>query len=221
MVGLFAYLGSRILRFVINWRSSASDPVRLRMSDAKLLRLCPSLYFSSGAVGSLRCFLWDGLALRYFIRDMLIHGDSRAAVALSVSPLLVACYCDDLDGVCVLRFSDELATEHNLHPGSHLLTVLNSQCEDGPARLGEIARDLVQGNAANPRYVNFWPLVAEFLSDDAEAIASRKKEIDAEEYGRCQALGEEHLRRFGGAAREGRPDRSMRPARKSWVWTWW
>lgn len=51
---------------------------------------------------------------RYHIRDMLAHGDSRAAVVVSVSPLLVACYCDDLDGVCLLRFPDSLAAGHRL-----------------------------------------------------------------------------------------------------------
>jgi hypothetical protein len=142
---------------------------------------------------------------------MLVHGDSRAAVVLSVSPLLVACYCDDLDGVCVLRFPDVLADEHRLQAGDPLLTVLNSMCLSRPVRREQIARDLVQGDRANPRYVNFWPLVAEYVSKDRETIAARKEQIASVEYARCQALGEEHLRRFRGAARDGRPDRSMQP----------
>ena len=182
------------------------------MSDANLKRLCPSLYFSSGVKAILRCFFWDGLALRCFIRDMLVHGDSRAAVVLSASPLLVACYCDDLDGVCVLRFCEDLAREYGLRPGSRLVTVLNSRSRGTPARPEEIASDLIQGNEANPCYLNFWPLVAEFLSDDVSVIEARKREIAEEEYHRCRSLGEKHLRRFGGVARDGRPDRSETPA---------
>jgi hypothetical protein len=43
----------------------------------------------------------------------------------------------------------------------------------------------VQESAANPYYVNFWPLVAEFLSEDHETIAARKEAIGPEEYARC------------------------------------
>src|SRR5262245_27908370 len=201
MFGVLSYLKARRVRQAINRGSSASDPVGLRMSDAKLRRLCPSLYFTSGLVGCMRCFFRDGLERRYFIRDMLIHGDSRAAVVVSVSLLLVACYCDDLDGVCVLRFPDELVLEHRLRPGDRLLTVLNSWSLRQPARPDQIAPDLVQGDAADRRYTNFWPLVAEFLSDDTAAIEARKRGIAPKEYARCQALGEEHLRRFHGASR--------------------
>ena len=215
MIGILFYLDALSQRSVINRRSQASDPVRLRLSNTKLRQLCPSMYFFSGIVGAMRCFLWDGWERRCFIRDMLIHGDSRAAVVISVSPLLVASYCDDLDGVCVLRFPDELAMEHTLSCGDHLLTVLNSYSLRMPARPRQIAPDLMQGFAANPRYINFWPLIAEFLSDDLERIDIRKQRIAKEEFAHCQALGEELLRRFGGAARNGRPDRSMRPARVS------
>lgn len=197
MLGVVGYLVARTFRSTINRRSSASDPIGLRMSEVKLKRLCPSLYFSSGVRASMRCFFWDGLALRYVIRDMLVHGDSRAAVVLSISPLLIACYCDDLDGVCVLRFCDKLAQEFGLQPNSRLVTVLNSRCRRRPARSEELARDVIQGSAANPRYVNFWPLIAEFLSDDTALIEARKKGISDDEYHRCQAFGKEHLRCLG------------------------
>ena len=96
---------------------------------------------------------------------MLVHGDSRAAVAMSVSPFLVACYCDDLDGVCVLRFPDAQAEAHGIRRGDRLLTVLNSVCV-APGNRGVPVPDLVQGSHANLCYENFRPLVAELLSDD-------------------------------------------------------
>jgi hypothetical protein len=208
MFGLIGYLAARAMRAAINRGSVASDALGLRMSEAKLKRLCPSLYFSSGVLATLRCLFWDGLGLRYYIRDMLVHGDSRAAVVLSASPLLVGCYSDDLDGVCVLRFPEDFAQEYALRPGGRLLTVLNARCQDAASRPKAVARDIVQGDAANPRYVNLWPLVAEFLSDELAVIEARKRAIAEREYERCRRLGEEHLRRFGGVARDGRPDRS-------------
>jgi hypothetical protein len=220
MLGWLSYLQARARRHAVNSGSAASDPVGLRLSDPKLRRLCPSLYPFSGPGGFLRCLFVDGLGWRFYIRDMLVHGDSRAAVVMSVSPLLVACYCDDLDGVCLLRFSEELAREHALTPGSRLLTVLNSMCLYRPAGPEAVARDIVQGAAANPLYVNFWPLVAEFLSDDYHAIAARREGISQGEYDLCRALGKTHLGRFGGAARDGRPDRSMRAVGDKRFTTW-
>lgn len=218
MLGLISYLQARNQRRAINQGSYASNPLSLRMSDTKLRRLCPSLYCLSGPLGFLRCSLGDGWGRRFFIRDMLVHGDSRAAVVVSLSPFLVACYCDDLDGVCVLQFCGDLAAEHGLRRGDHLLTVLNSNSIlRRRAQPNEIAPDLVQGIYANPYYVNFWPLIAEFLSDDMDVIAARKERISEEEYARCRSLGDEHIRRFQGAARDGRPDRSMWPVKNSQV----
>ena len=213
MIGLLSYLKAKQRRREVNASSRATDPAGLALSDAKLRRLCPGLYLTSGVGGFLRCFFRDGLATRAYLRDMLVHGDSRAAVVLRSDPLLVACYCDDSDAVCVLRFREEDLDGAAPRAGERLLTVLNSFALNRPARAGEVAGDLVQGDAANPHYTNFWPLVAEFLSDDLTKIERRKAAIPAREYERCRSLGEEHLRRLPGKVRDGRPDRSYRPAR--------
>jgi len=220
MIGLFVYLLNRLKRRNVNQRSFASAPLGLELSDFKLRQLCPSLYCRSGVSGTLRCLFYDGFGSRYYIRDMLIHGDSRAAIVLRVFPLLVASYCDDLDGVCVLRFPDDLVIEYELNPGTKLVTVLNSWCMPIGLQLGQVARDLALGGRGNPCYLNFWPLIADFLSDDVEKVAARKEQISAREYERCRLLGEEHLRLFNGLARDGRPDRSMHPA-GSWFGIWY
>jgi hypothetical protein len=210
--GLLAYLKAKRERRAINSSSYASDPARLRLSDARLRRLCPSLYLTGGLGGFFRCFFGDGLGKREFIRDMVAHGDCRAAVVLKSDPLLVASYCDDSDAVCVLEFQPDEVGVAEFKVGDRLLTVLNSLVIDRPARAGEVAADLVQGERANPRYINFWPLIAEFVSDDSEEIERRKTTIPDSEYARCRSLGEEHLRRLPGRVRDGRPDRSEHPA---------
>ncbi|QJX01040.1 hypothetical protein [Frigoriglobus tundricola] len=211
MFGIVSYLKARQRRHAVNTSSAASNPGRLRLSDAKLKRLCPSLFLTTGLGGFARCFFGDGLGTRMYVRDMLVHGDSRAAVVLSIDPVLVACYCDDSDAVCVLGFQKTELGDVELCVGDRLLTVLNSMALGRPARAGEVAGDLVQGDRANPHYINFWPLVAEFLTDDRDAIERPKAAITKEEYARCRALGQEHLRRLPGAVRDGRPDQSMRP----------
>jgi hypothetical protein len=61
MFGLLSYLKAKRERRAINSSSLASDPARLRVSDSKLRRLCPSLYLTSGVGGFVRCFVGDGL----------------------------------------------------------------------------------------------------------------------------------------------------------------
>ena len=87
MFGLLSYLKAKRERRAINSSSFASDPARLRLSDSKLRRLCPGLYLSSGLGGFVRCLFRDGLGTREFIRDMVAHGDSRAAVVMREQPL--------------------------------------------------------------------------------------------------------------------------------------
>lgn len=212
MFGLLSYWKAKRERRAINSSSIASNPARLRLSDARLRRLCPSLYLTTGIRGLVRCLFGEGLGTREFIRDMLVHGDSRAAVVLQSHPLLVACYCDDSDAVCVLQFreGDIGGSEHCV--GDRLLTVLNSCVFDRPALAVGVAADLVQGDAAKPRYVNFWPLVADFLSDDTAEIEQRKAAISDREFARCRSLGEQHLRELPGRVRAGRPDQSHLPA---------
>ena len=210
MTGYLFYWNAILERNAINRASMASDPAGIQLADAKLADLCPSLYCTS-IKGAFRCLFYNGWSLRYYLRDMLIHGDSRAAVVVSVDPLLIACYSDDLDGVCLLAFNQQYVSTYNLRVGSRLLTVLNAFAGVGPVDKSSRARDLVQGEMASPNYFNFWPLVAEFLSDDLAAIDFRKSRIAEEEYLRCHAMGECHLKKFGGKARSGQPDSSMRP----------
>src|SRR4051794_19833466 len=110
---LFTPLGlvvAWLLRTVVNFRSKASDPGRIRLSHAKLRRLEPYLYPSlTHPWWLLRWLLGPSMAQVYWIRDVLIHGDSRAAVVMSVRPLLVAAYTDELDTIALLQFPDEFA----------------------------------------------------------------------------------------------------------------
>lgn len=221
MFGLLGYLGARTQRAAINASSRASHPARLRLSHARLRRLCPSLYFSSGLVGSARCFFANGLEQRYNIQDVLWHGDARAAVVLSTAPLRIAAYSDDLDGVCVLAFDDWLAADYGLTPGARLLTVLNTISVARPVTSDYVAADILQGDNADPRFINFWPLIADFLCDDSDRLAVLKSEIDDAEYEHCHDLGQRHLRDRSSLVRQGRPDRSQKVAGQPWIVVQW
>jgi hypothetical protein len=192
---------------VTNRTSFASDPGSVELSESKLRRLCPNLYASRwNLLGRVDERIGWRAADRIWCADQLVHGDSRAAVVVSTSPLLVAAYTDELDCVALLRFPDGLATEMGLGVGSRLLTV-NRYVPRGP-----LARDLEDGPASYHRYKNFIPLIADFLSDDVEWLEQRKSRIDEKEWQRTLELGQRYLKQRGEAARDGRPDRCLMPA---------
>ena len=73
--------------------SRASDAVGVSVDDAKMKQLCPGLYgFWNSIFGSQLAQLKEHVKL----------GDSRAALVVSLNPLLVAAYTDELDCVAML-----------------------------------------------------------------------------------------------------------------------
>ena len=206
-MSLLRYLAVRKIRAQINQRSKASDPGLIHLSQEKLRRLCPE-YFEVGR-NPLAWFdrkFGDRATAIFLIADHLIHGDSRAAVVLSVSPLLVAAYTDELDCIAMLRFPDDFVSEFQLQVGHRLLTV-NTYSSDGP-----LAGDLEHGPASYYQFVNFSPYVADFLSDDLDRIGRRKASISENEWGRTVDLGRRSVARYGERARDGRPSRCSIPA---------
>ena len=95
----------------------------------------------------------------------LQFGDSRAAVVVSVSPLLVAAYSDERDCVVMLKFPEELVATYRLKPGSRLITV-NTYMQ-GPKRP---VADLIEGPLSRGNWHNVIPMIADFLSDDTGTI---------------------------------------------------
>lgn len=140
------------------------------------------------------------------VDEHLRLGDSRAAVVISVDALLVAAYTDELDCIVMLRFPQEFVGRFGLRTGARLLTV-NTYFKQA-----SVAPDLFPGPGAYDDWQNVNPLIAEFLSEDADRIEWRKTEIDESEWARCTLLGREYLRRRPGVARDGSPYKCMEPA---------
>jgi ribosomal protein S18 acetylase RimI-like enzyme len=133
-------------------------------------------------------------------------GDSRAAMVVGISPLLVAAYTDELDCVVMLRFPQEFVGAFDLRAGTRLLTV-NTYFKEP-----RIAPDLIPGPAAYDEWTNVYPVIAEFLSEDAGRIERRKCEIEESEWESCELLAREYRRLRPGVARDGSPYTAFRPA---------
>lgn len=179
--------------------SQASDPGDIHLSLDKLKEFHPDLFEVHKIMGLFNGFTRDQKSWHNLFTEQMLFGDSRAAVVLSVSPLLVAAYTDELDTAVVLRYPGELVARYELEAGDRLLAVNAYDPGD------EIAGDLVEGPDTLGQYSNFSPLIAEFLSEDYGRIEYRKSQIDEDEWQRVERMGREYLERNDGKARDGSP----------------
>jgi len=188
-------------------RFFASDAGCLTVSMKKLEALEPALLGKERHVCSPICDVKHTTTeLRERLSEHLEKGDSRAAVVVSTTPLLVAAWFDDLDGAVLLRFPDAFVERYALTTGSRLLTVNLYQALRHP-RTNEpvVAVDLVPGPNAKG-WSNVSPCIAEFVSDDMERIEARKRAIDEAEWRQLDDAAKVRLENLGAdTARPGGP----------------
>jgi hypothetical protein len=184
-----------------NDNSFASDPGHIRLSDEKLRQFHPEFYGFRSWISAL------ARASRGRIAEHMELGDSRAAVVINLDPLLVAAYTDEMDDSAVLRFDASVKAQYpGLRVASRLLTVNTYSLG------GRLVPDLINGPASLRQYCNFYPIIAEFVSDDLDRIETRKQQIDELEWRRARYAGADYLQRNQGRTRDGRPKYSMKPA---------
>lgn len=206
-LGVLHYARARIVSAQINRLSQASDPLDVRLSLAKLRALCPELFESRGNwIAWLDRTIGSRAAQIFQIADHLSHGDSRAAVVVSVAPLLVAAYTDEIDCVAMLRFPDNWASEYKLRVRDRLVAV-NRYTLGGP-----LVPDLEHGRLSYNRFSNFLPLIADFLTDDHDRLRQRKMKIGEDEWIRTWVLAMQYREKHGLEARDGRTLFCMQPA---------
>ncbi len=190
----------------VNDRPGAQSQT-LTLSHQKLKALEPELYSSRSWQKFLR---ENGYRLgspnedtdywKNYVEENLRRGDGRAAVVVSISPLLIAAYAGELDCIAMLRFADQFAQKYDLRAGSQLLAVnLYLEWNFFPPE------DLNPGPRSTGKYGNFAPLIAEFLTGDLNLVEQAKAGINRAEWQRAATLGKEYLKQNGERARDGRP----------------
>jgi hypothetical protein len=190
-------------------RTAASDPVLISISDAKLRPLQPELYGWRSRWRKLPYFgqLIKAAILREVIGENMQFGDSRAALVIHSAPLVVAAYTDEQDAVVLLQFPAKLASDYRLEKGAKLLTV------NTYFRGDRLAHDIVLGSESTGRYANYYPIIAEIVSDDEDVIARRKRSITTSEWQRTERLARAALAKQQIYVRDGRPLFSHLPGR--------
>lgn len=186
-------------------KAFASHAGNLSLSKRRLELLEPEIAASeSGVLGRLfDSKKRDAHFWKKRIPEHLSNGDSRAAILVQNSPLIVSAYSDEIDNVLFLAFPENVTTLSSLKPGDKLLTVNTYGFGD--------AVDCENGPAAYLRYGQFSPYIADVLSEDESRIESRKREIEAHEWERAEHCTEQWLAKRGTVARDGRPTKVHEP----------
>lgn len=180
--------------------SFASHPGRVDLSAERLEQFQPETALAQWVWRIWPAFRFLGIGFSFSdkLAEQLRFGDSRAAVVVSRSPLLVAAYTADIDCVAILKFPDEFVYKYRLSVGSRLLTV-NTYGEDEPHP------DLIRGELADGPWTQLIPQIADFLTEDRRRLEIRKREIAESEWSRVFDLGSQYIASFPGIYRNGNP----------------
>lgn len=191
----------------LNDDTFASDPGRITVSESMVSRFHPELYRKRWTLfGLIDQYSEQQKSDQTRLREHLLMGDSRAAVVMSIKPLIVAAYTEDIDCVALLRFPDRLVKEHKLRLGSRLLTV-NLYGD------GEMDIDLWHGPVSDHSWTGFTPVIADFVTEDKERLRVRKSTIAETEWKRAEQAFHEYIERNGHVARDGSPLYSWDPVK--------
>ncbi len=183
---------------VKNLSASAGNPGLFSLNKQKLKALRPQLF------GLQTLLTGSSVDNPGAVEAMLNDGDIQPAVVVSASPLLVACYSDELDAVVLLCFPDGLAKKYDLKAGSRLLTV-NSYTD------AFATRDIERGPGCSGRWKAFGPIVADFYTDDTARLAAQKQQITEEQWAYVEQLGRKYMAARPGMARNGLAYRFRNP----------
>lgn len=152
--------------------SRASDPLDVLCSNTKLLDVAQVPRLPRWTTPFLPWW-------REYCHDVSVHltrNDSRAALVVSVEPLLVAAYSTDLDCVAMLEFPSFLVAQYGLEVSSRLVTC-NGYWVDPEEPI-----DLRPGPGNTGDWTNFMPVIADFLTDEIDKVEARKAQISDEEW---------------------------------------
>jgi hypothetical protein len=183
--------------------TEAGNPGGIILSEERLRRLDPDLYRLRGLHRLTKRPNRHQTFWRTHVAEHLLYGCTQGAVVLSTAPLRIAALSDELDAAVVLDYPTWLVDEHSLEPGRQLLSVLTY------SRGTEVVPDILIGPAPLAyRWINYSPLIAEFLTDDLSRVEEQHARLDQREWLRAEAFGLRYLEFNQGRTRDGRPSRA-------------
>lgn len=147
----------------------ADHPGRVKLSKRKLRQVKKLVCTSFGET------LFFHLRIPA-VKEYVAYGDTQPACVMSVSPLVISAYSDEMDAVVMLRFPDALAQQYKLSSGDRLVTVNTYRWLEGY----EIAPDIFVGEHFLQRYSDFQPIVPLFICKNETPVQEKCRLFDEE-----------------------------------------
>lgn len=164
-------------------------PGQFSVNMRKLKALRPNLFkFSSFMFG-------NSMDAKPYTLKFMREGDVQPAVVMSLDPLLVACYSDELDAVTLQYLPSELVPKLRLQMYSRLLTV-NSYGK-------RPNKDVTLGSNALGNYAGVASIIADLYTDDYPRLNALKASFEEEWWNHTIRLGREYMAEHPGMARNG------------------
>lgn len=132
------------------------------------------------------------------VYSQLNDGDIQPGLVMSASPLLVACYSDDMDAIAMQCYPEELGRKLGWSVGTRLIVVASY---NRPMQKGN--RDLDCGPRNCGKFKAYGPIVADLYTDNTERLERKKGEIPQEKWDYVEALARQYLANHPGMARDG------------------
>lgn len=175
----------------------ASCPGRLKLSESKWKDI--KKFYKLGLLGRLKLDRKKAM-----VREYISYGDTQPAIVMSVNPLLIAAYSDEMDAVILLKFPCGFAEKNNLKLHDRLITVntyVRMPSGVGYDRLK--SDDIFFGKNYLGRWKDVNPIVGDFISLETVKIEKHKQAIPESLWRYVKALGEDYLNNHKELARKG------------------
>lgn len=174
-------------------------PGGLTLSNRKLKELRPELYGLLGLICRIKDKRDFGFTQIRRIKEHIYFGDSQPAIVLSIDPLIIAAYSEDLDCIIPIKFPKIYAKKYKLKEKSRVLTINTYVRTENPDK------DIILGKNHSGLWGGIFPIIAEFVSDDKYIIKAKKKEFTEDLWGHVYKLGLEYREKYPDVCRDGRP----------------
>ncbi|MFT5513414.1 MAG: hypothetical protein ACI8SE_001821 [Bacteroidia bacterium] len=162
-------------------RTYATNAIGITLDLRKLKFLVPEFF---RLLISIKYWFTNGgrTVIAEHVQEHIQGGDSQRAIVVTIKPLIVAAYNEDIDCVVMLGYKKRVQRLFNFEVGTKLVCV-NTFGSDR-----EMQKDLIPG----PKYSETWnmvyPVIAEMVSSDFDKIKKRRKEIGTSGYAYVQTL---------------------------------
>jgi hypothetical protein len=188
----------------------AETPARVEIDPKLALRFQRQFYGCVGApVGWLLGMLGAGTELGR-LSEHAQNGDCQPAVVIALNPVVVAAYADELDDVALLRFDEPFIAKLGLTVGNCLISANAYFDQTGRTH----ASDIIEGERSHGRYVNFHPVILNFITRDGNLLEQLRSRIPQEAWERAYELGVKKLAAHPDRLRYGSPFRAMEAVRR-------